>query len=337
MRVLFRADASATIGYGHLSRCLTLARALALRGARAMFAVRAPADGVRSWIAREGHGLATIIGDDVQASIAAAADADVVVVDSYALGGEWHAALRRDGRVVCVVDDLGDRPVRGDAVLNGNVFAERLHYDAHPDATLLVGPSYALVRDEFVRARAQRGTRAAAGRRRLLVTMGGADPANATDLALDATDLLAGELDVRVIVGGANPRASAVVARAAKRARHHVDVRVDVHDMAEHMLWADVACTAAGSTCLELACIGVPAVAIVVADNQAPVASELAARGMMTSAGRVGEVGAEEIARALAHLFVDPRRCRAMHEAQRRVVDGLGAVRAASALVSLVP
>lgn len=338
MKAVFRVDASSTIGSGHLSRCLTLARAFATRGVDVAFATREPTDHTRGWIGREGHQLVEVAGaSEADAARKAVGAAELVVVDGYTFGADIHEALRAPGRIVCVVDDTGSgsSPIRADAVLNGNLFGESV---AYPNAgTKLDGPSYALVRDEFREARERIATRAAEDRRRVLVTMGGADPAGATETFLVALEASAIEsCELTVVVGGSNPRVAAIREAAARIARHRVDLRVDVARMSELMIDTDVAVVAAGSTCLELACIGVPAVVVSVADNQDPVAAEVARRGLMESVGRFGaSSGPDLVARMDALLRDRVARSEAIQR-QRANVDGLGAGRAADALLACV-
>lgn len=338
MRAIFRVDASPAIGLGHLSRCLTLARALARRGAAIDVAIRRPSDHARAWIEREGYQVVTIADgdDDLAVTRRLAGAGALVVVDGYSFAATYHEALRGDGRVVCVIDDL-ERPLGGDLIVNGNLYAEELPYGA--GARLLLGPRYALVREEFVAARAARLARGAThGRPRLLVTMGGADPTRETEKAIGALARVSRPLDVRVIVGGANPRHDAVRAAAAHVSpRHTLDLHFDVRAMGEAMVWADVALTAAGSTCLELACVGVASVVIVVADNQRRVGEALVRHGLMPSLGWHATVDEAAVARALDDLLTDEPSRRAVEEAQRSLVDGLGASRVAAALVGCAP
>ncbi len=332
MRAVLRVDASSTIGSGHLSRCLTLGRALRQAGFEVAVASRAPSDHTRKWVDREGHHLVTVEGEELAAARAAAEGASLVVIDGYGFGPDLHAALREAGRVVTVMDDTATAAVSGDVVLNGNLFAEELRYEGVP-ATLL-GPSYALVREEFREARAAREPRIASDTRRVLVSMGGADPAGATEAFLEAIDAL-GASDVRVVVGGANPRVDAIRAAAARITGHTMEVVVDVARMSEPMLWCDVAVVAAGSTCLELACLGVPAVVVSVADNQDPVAAAVARLGLMRSVGRFGDSAGRDLIREVESLLADAPVRAAMAARQRDTIDGLGADRAAAALRDL--
>ena len=98
-------------------------------------------------------------------------DADLLVTDSYRIDltalQDWR---RRAGRLM-VIDDLADRALEADVILNQNFFAETLRYDTR-EAKLLLGPKYALVDPLFFEARRKRE---AAGRPRVLISFGGSD------------------------------------------------------------------------------------------------------------------------------------------------------------------
>lgn len=334
MRAFFRVDASSTIGSGHLSRCLTLARSLVERGVTVEVATHAPSPQTLAWIAREGHRSIPINERaNVAEARAAAKEAALVVVDGYAFDASYHAALRGPERIVCVIDDLSTAPIGGDVVLNGNLYACELEYEV---AETLVGPKYALVRDEFVSARALRLERVPhGGTPRLLITMGGADPARETEKALAALSRLPA-LDVQIVVGGSNPRAERIRELCAEVKDHSLRVHVDMDRMGDLMEWCDVTLSASGSTCLELSCVGVAATVIEVADNQHLAASALSERGLMTVLGRSSSVGPDDIASGIAELLSDPSARHRAEAAQRAAIDGQGAHRAAARLVAAV-
>ena len=97
--------------------------------------------------------------------------------------------------------------------------------------------------------------------------------------------------------------------------------------MAQLMAWADVAVSAGGSTCWELAFMGLPAVAIVCADNQQAVAESLHQAGALESLGDHMMLSNRDIAAALKCLLRSERMRRSMSERGRAIVDGLGAYR----------
>lgn len=342
MRVLVRADASATVGAGHVARCLTLAGALRARGVVVELALARPSEATLAWVRGAGHvahGLDVDRGSEEDAAATAAlAAGDPVVVDSYAVTGPWLAGLRARGSFVAFVDDLAAFPLDVDAVLDPNFHAESLRYELAPHTRAWLGPRYALVRDEFRAARAARApSRADAFEGRVVATFGGADPSGETER------LLAGLLEVRlplgvvVVVGAHNPRRTAVeeaartIARSAPR--HALEVRVDVTNLGALFADADLVVTAAGSTCQEIATVGVPGMAVATADNQRPVHDAVAAEGLLVGLGWHAELTPTDYARGLERLATDGAARRAMAERQRARVDGEGAGRAASALL----
>jgi UDP-2,4-diacetamido-2,4,6-trideoxy-beta-L-altropyranose hydrolase len=102
--------------------------------------------------------------------------------------------------------------------------------------------------------------------------------------------------------------------------------------MASLMAWADIAVTGAGSTCWELACMGLPALALVIAENQRAIAEELSAAGVIFNLGSHQEVSAERIASIIDGLLYSSFRRLRMSQRGRALVDGQGAERVAAVL-----
>ena len=103
---------------------------------------------------------------------AAGRGVEAFVVDSYHAEARLLAVLRRAALVVAI-DDLADRPLAVDVVVNGAWHAERLAYRVEPETRRLLGPRYALLERAFAEAM----PRAVSERvERVLVTLGGATP-----------------------------------------------------------------------------------------------------------------------------------------------------------------
>ena len=94
-------------------------------------------------------------------------------------------------------------------------------------------------------------------------------------------------------------------------------------NMAELMKWADVAVSAAGSTCWELLAVGVPFATVVLADNQEGVASYLEQNAGVYCFGWADENFERDVAEFLEKVHTEPPK-----EAQSPcIVDGFGAGR----------
>src|SRR3990172_8325090 len=280
--LLLRADADVRRGTGHVMRCLALAQVWQTHGGTVVFISRCDSPALRERIVAGGADLVLLAPDDsiemdienTLVQLAQRKDA-VLVLDGYHFGFEQQEILRVAGHPLLVIDDTAHlERYRADILLNQNLGASALEYRCDPETTRLLGPAYAMLRPEFVRWRRRfRSVRGVA--RKILVTLGGSDPSNFTVRAIDAlAQLSTPGLEVRVVVGPANPRLAELKARADKFAPR-IQILSPVADMAELMAWADLAVSASGTTSWELACLGLPALTVVMADNQRRIAAEL--------------------------------------------------------------
>ncbi len=193
-------------------RCLTLARALEDEGAACAFvatpAVAAVLDAFGADVARIAAGAVELAG---LATIAAQAvpDFDAVVIDHYGLAAPDHRAIAA-GRPTLVIDDLADRPLAADLVLDSGPARKAVDYDGlvPPDAELLLGPNQAPVRPAFAALRKDALARRAEAPpvRRILVSLGLTDVGGITgrvvDLMLPRVD---GQAVLDVVLGPAPP------------------------------------------------------------------------------------------------------------------------------------
>jgi len=338
--ILLRADAGASIGAGHVMRCLALAEALQDMGFAGHFVAAALPEALEERLRASGMAVHRIAGqpgsaEDLAATlaVAGAVGAVAVVVDGYSFGAEWRAGLAASGLCVLAFDDAGTgEPLHADLIVNAAPDAAGLPYGVgNPKAVRLLGPAYAPLRRE-VRAAATAAKAPLAERMALLVTFGGSDP-----LGLSAPVLarlapaLPPEVRLDVAVGGAAPNAGAVE-DAARPFGERVRVHRDTPHMGQLMAEAGLAVSAAGTTTAELAAIGTPAVLVTIADNQDEAARQSEALGWCALVnGRAPDAADRIVAVALA-LWADPPRRVAMAERLAGIVDGQGAVRIAEAL-----
>jgi UDP-2,4-diacetamido-2,4,6-trideoxy-beta-L-altropyranose hydrolase len=334
--LLLRADASFAIGTGHVMRCMALGQAWHDAGGQAIFVMAEATPAVEERLRGEGFEVerpVVPVGSAADAEeISQLADeqsASWVVVDGYEFGAEYQASLKRRGLKVLFIDDNGHaRHYSADLVLNQNAHASEELYPSRDSSTrLLLGPRFAMLRREFKSWRGwERKIPAAA--RRALVTMGGSDPDNVTQLVAQAI-LSADGFDATIVAGGSNPHLARLRALADSNPLRLVE---NTSSMPELIASADVAVAAAGTTSWEMCFLGLPALLLVLADNQLGVADKLNEQGIMVNLGRAHEVAQSFIATELRKLADSPVRRREMSERGRALVDGRGAERVVSAL-----
>jgi UDP-2,4-diacetamido-2,4,6-trideoxy-beta-L-altropyranose hydrolase len=297
-------------------------------------------DGLRARLVGEGVEFIDVEEEggtsaDAQATAACAqkVGASWIVVDGYHFGAAYQQNLREAGHRVLFIDDYGhaDR-YEADLVLNQNIDAEDgLYADRAEHTDLLLGPKFALLRKEFWPWRApRREIRVEA--EHILITLGGVDPDNVTTDTVEALGSMeASGVRATVVIGGSNPHEEEV-RTAAKSARVPIDVRQNVDDMAELMADSDIAVSAGGSTCWELAFMGIPNVIVVLAENQKGIARGLDEAGTAVNLGWHEEIGTSEIESAVGSLLRNERKRRRMTGEAQALVDGWGTERVVSAM-----
>ncbi|HSR30804.1 MAG TPA: UDP-2,4-diacetamido-2,4,6-trideoxy-beta-L-altropyranose hydrolase [Anaerolineae bacterium] len=338
--LLIRADASAQMGTGHVMRCLALAQAWQETGATVCFVLATPALAIEARLSDEGMGttiLDTAPGNksDAEQTIVLAEEvgAEWVVVDGYQFDAPYQRAIKETGLRLLFVDDYGHADhYYADLVLNQNIYARESLYNKREEYTrLLLGTRYALLRREFWTWRGWRREIPAVARK-VLVTMGGADPENVTGKVIKALNQVDVDgLEAVVIMGGSNPHYGELHA-VAEGLPFSVRLERNVSNMPELMAWADVAISAGGSTCWELALLGLPAAVLVLAENQRPIAEGLDTAGVVLNLGWNRGLSSVSLAEAVERLLLAGDARAEMARRGRQIVDGHGAGRVAEIL-----
>lgn len=353
-QVAIRADAGPVIGSGHVMRGLTLAAALRARGATVRFVCGDGPGHLGARITADGFGVDLIPGGlpepaDVQATLAALQNGagrhvehtgcDLLLVDHYGLGIGWEAMLRPAVRRIAAIDDLADRAHDVDLLLDQNLGRRVSDYARllPPHARRLIGPAHALLRPEFAAARSASLARRTQVThwRHLLISLGGADPQQATVTVLRALSgcPLPAEATITVVLGALAATREAVTA-LLPTLPCSTRLLVDVADMAGLLAEADLAIGAAGGSAWERCCLGLPTLLLVLADNQRPGTQALAAAGAALALGALADLPAT-LPQALMQL-AEPGRLQALSAAAAAITDGQGAGRVADALLALL-
>ncbi len=301
--IAFRTDASSQIGTGHFMRCLTLAKVLKQRGAQIRFVSRQLPEHLRGMLAAKdiefrllassvsettddlvhAHWLGTSQEQDAPATIQALSGQtwDWLIVDHYALDARWESSLRPIAKQIMVIDDIADRRHDCDILLDQNLYMDmEARYVGMVPAycQLLLGPRYALLRDEFRQLHEQIKPRSGPVKQ-VLVFFGGVDTDNYTGRAIEAlSEIDIPELHVDVVIGAQHPCREQ---NKAACVRHGFICHVQTDKMAELMSRADLAIGAGGSATWERCCLGLPTLAICTAVNQENQIADAAQEGLL--------------------------------------------------------
>ena len=339
--VLFRADAAASFGTGHVMREMALAEGLADAGTICQFAMASSPPAILERLRNARFAVHMIDAEagsaedaKATATLARTLGAKALVLDGYHFDAAYRLRLRTSGCRILAFDDLATLPhLHADIVVNAAPEAHRLPYPRiAPGALLLLGSDHVMLRRD-IRSAIASPRRAVADRTSLLMTLGGSDPLGLTAPCIErlAPAFPAG-CRLTVVVGGGDPRAEAVAAAGARFA-DRVAVRHATLAMGALMAEAGLAVSAGGTTIGELAALQVPTLLVVVADNQVPAAAHTVRSGWCLALDGRAPDAPDRIAQNAVALWHDPARRSAMAEQARGLVDGRGVERVAAALL----
>ncbi len=334
--LILRADASESIGSGHVMRLIALAQGAARSDSSVLFVLGGEPGTCAEAVANAGfpHVLAqNALGSSADSEfllrLSRERGAHATVVDGYTADRDYIATLSETTRCV-VIDDLADRSLPAHIIVNPNYGADALSYTGAAHTRVLAGSDYALLRAEFVEH--QPTTVRETTPLRLLLTFGGSDPVNAGARVVESLGRLGCSARIRVIVGG-NYQGESALRRVIDGSGLDVDVVRNPPNMAKALSWGQLVITAAGGTLWELAFLERPVAAFSIVDNQDATAASLAERDMVFGGQRLGDLSDLELASVLEKFLVDADKRSAYARRFHTLIDGRGADRVIEAVI----
>jgi spore coat polysaccharide biosynthesis predicted glycosyltransferase SpsG len=339
LSVLFRCDASPEIGLGHLVRCVALADELHQNhGAAIAFAMRSSALGSEI-VKRQGHVVFSARDDGANFDYEVwlldcrrQTEAQALFVDVRDdLPRGALDALAAQGTTVAVLEDMSERRWAAHFAFYPPVPQVQAADWSGFKGRLCVGWEWVILRRQFAGSFPPRDRSAT----RLLIAMGGSDPAGLTLKAVRAVDRLEGNFESEIILGSAFCHRESLQSILGK-AQRRFTVREDVREMSSAMAKSNLAICSFGMTAYELAAMGVPTVYVSLTEDHEESASALVAAGMGVSVGVDDQETETRLSAAVERLLPDKDTRTQMSARARALIDGRGAKRVAELLVEAV-
>ncbi|HID72862.1 TPA: UDP-2,4-diacetamido-2,4,6-trideoxy-beta-L-altropyranose hydrolase, partial [Candidatus Micrarchaeota archaeon] len=318
------------------SRCLSLANEMKRQGCgKIVFACRDSED-FKGKIESSGYKFVPIEAENTEqdaiktAAAAYQEGAETIVVDTYGIDVDYLTYLKKRIEVLAVIDDnrlLGNYDV--DVIVNQNLHAAKLDYSVSEGAEKLLGPKYAILRDEFGPSDFRREVGEA---KRILVTFGASDMKGANPVCAEALKRLDGDKEFRFIIGRLTKKEELEkVIGDDKR----FSLLQDISNMAEQIRWCDMMVLSPGTTTYEAIRFSTPGIFIVQAENQELVGDSINEKEVGLCLGKIEQLDSEKIYDALTTVSSEEERMK-MISAMDEMVDGKGAERVAKAILSKV-
>lgn len=347
MKVFFRVDSATRIGGGHLMRCITLAETLRAQGAQVSFVCRELPGNLIALVKTKGFPVlvlpspSTYSGNSIvpysgwlgvsqkedaleTQVILADSKPDWLIVDHYSLDIIWEKILRPYCSRIMVIDDLANRKHDCDVILDQNFSLESdaRYKDLVPNlCKILLGPKYALLKNEFQILRSQK-ERKNKSLDRILVFFTTGDDQGQTLKAMKGIIIFGKTKHVDVVIGNENPDAE-IIKKMCLTQRWSFHCQVEY--MPSLIAKADLIIGAGGSSNWERCAVGTPAIIIILAENQAAIAHALDSAEIVINLGWNTNIMPEDYAEALTQIT--PERLAVLSENALRLVDGKGSQR----------
>jgi UDP-2,4-diacetamido-2,4,6-trideoxy-beta-L-altropyranose hydrolase len=337
-----RCDASPQIGTGHVMRCIGLAQAWQERGGTPIFILAGDNSGVRSRLEAEGFALHILsvtpaATDDIRRTISVSRElgARWLMLDGYQFGAEYQLAIREAGiRLALITDYIHAARFYAEVLVNPLADASYSEYaKIAPEAVLLLGSKYVLLRHEFRVAKQTLVHEPQS--RQVLISFGGADPVNMTSRAVRALAARSWPGVEFVVLSGMNCPFRGIIEQETAQAGSAFSVVYNTSDMAGLLRKSVMALCSASATCWEAAFMGVPVLMMILADNQEALAASVETMKAGASLGWHDRVSDEAIVRAVDGLLQDGSRRLAMSKVGRQLIDGNGVHRVIDVLNGL--
>lgn len=337
MKVFFRVDASETVGFGHMVRCLVLADAIAARGGECIFLLRDVSHRAAHLLENTEHaicnlGLASSATptEDAQASTQAIQTAaDWIVVDHYGLDACWESVVRAKTKRLLAIDDLADRPHDCDVLVDPGFGRQPTDYSdlLKRQSMVLLGTKYALLRQEFAQFHNTAPSWPTICRAH--VFFGGGD---STWLPKYVGVMLRAAPALNIFAVGAADETA--MTELLKAYGHRLTWRPYVVDMALSYSECDIAIGSPGTATWERACVGLPAGVVATARNQVPILRNLEQQGFCRYLGEAWALDESEFAQGFQSFLNDRSELSAMRSVGIAAVDGRGVQRIAEIVLS---
>lgn len=160
VRATIMIDCGRHSGLGRVRRTLTLVDAFRDQGVEA-----------RIFLSDEdGSALVRDQGYQFEVGMPSDLTGDILIIDTCTLDAGRISELCAQAKFSCVIDDLGERPVTCDYIINPNLYAARVDYSAYSARRVFHGPAHSLLAADFFDHAV-----AEAGRQGVVISFGGTD------------------------------------------------------------------------------------------------------------------------------------------------------------------
>jgi len=251
------------IGYGHITRCLSLSQSLKEVGAEVSFIINGDSESIN--ILSEISSIEIIDWmNNKRRLLDRLQNVDILIIDSILINRSFFKKIEAIVSNIIFIDDYYQWVHKKGLIIDWTVLAEKNRKCIeNPSVKYLFGTTYTALRKEFWDVPKKKVSDLLDN---VLVTFGGSDIRNLTPRILRLINNCLPNSKKTIIIGGSYNNLKEIELEANESTT--LVFSPDGKKMKKCMLKADIAIASGGQTLYELARVGVPTVAIISVDNQ---------------------------------------------------------------------
>lgn len=316
MKVTIITEAGKKVGFGHLTRCISLYEAFDENNIDTELIIDGD-DSCEIMLNEKKYKRFNWV-DNKEMLFVEIMDSDIVVVDSYLAKEDFYRQLSKQVNLAVYIDDNKRINYPAGVVVNISIYAKELDYPRKKEIRYILGPRFALLRKEYWNIPQKTINNVVEN---ILVTFGGNDSKNMTFKILNKLNTDFPQLLKYVIIGQAFTNIEEL--ENIRDARTTFIYSPDAETMKKFMLKSDIAISAGGQTLYELARTATPTVAICVAENQRLALEAWDKKGFIEYLGW-HEKAEEHVSEAIKNIAPTTER-KKRGEIGKKFIDGQGA------------
>lgn len=330
MKPLIITEAGNNIGFGHLTRCISLYEAFEERGVVPVFAVNSD-NTVEGLLKGKDYQLFNWLQDRDGLS-ELLKYSSITIIDSYVADPAFYRYLSEAARILVCIDDTNRIDYPKGVVINGSIYAENLSYPNSADIRYFLGSRFTPLRKQFWDMRKKRIKE---NIKNIMVTFGGDDSKDMEPRVLKFLNKKYPSMHKDVIIGKAFKDTSIDKLRELADRNTTLLFNSDSADMQNIMLASDIAISSGGQTLYELAATGVPTIGVCVAENQLLNLKEWHKKGFVEHIGWYYSDNLEEDLSRAINRFQPKRERMLRSKIGMRLIDGQGPRRIVEKLLAI--
>lgn len=339
MNIFIRADGGSSIGMGHIMRMIVLASEFRKEN-KIFFLCKSSKDGKYKagidMLEKNKFKVLKINEENIIEEILYFKnkyDADILITDSYDVSEEYFHILKSKFKITGYVDDINKCFMNVDFIINQNINALDLDYSktTNEHTKLFLGTKYCMIREEFKKACQEKIIKESV--EDILLSLGGMDDDNNTVKILN--DLIDLNQNIHVVLGSAFKRE--VIDSIYKYSYKYKNIYLyENADMSKLMKKCDIAVSACGSTIYELCAMKVPAIGIVIAENQRYISEVMKENKIILDNIDINNWNSDNFKKAINNLIEDNQLRNEIISNCKKIVNINGSEKLAKDIIDLI-